>query len=182
MRPVPQPIGTPYGKPGTMWQAGHHTGVDFLAPPGTPVAAAIGGTVVWAGTGGWGPAYGLHVVVAGELDGHQLQVLYAHLSDLHAGIRSGTKARAGQLLGLSGATGNVSGPHLHLEVRRSPYRYGDDTDPAPVVAWQPETPVTRGRALLGEAITELAKAGPKRWRVAVVVAALRPLLKRLPAR
>ncbi len=108
-----------YGVPGP-WQAGHHTGVDLAVPVGTTVHAVGAGTVVEAQ---WGGDYGKMVVVR-HADGRYS--LYAHLSviDVHVGqaVSAGTK------LGLSGATGNVTGPHLHFEVDTTE-KYGSDINP-----------------------------------------------------
>ncbi|MFK4144957.1 peptidoglycan DD-metalloendopeptidase family protein [Streptomyces sp. NPDC004065] len=113
-------IGTAYHTAGSMWSSGYHTGVDFVVPTGTPVKAVAAGTVVSAG---WGGAYGNQVVVRLH-DGRYAQ--YAHLSRLS--VSAGQAVAAGQKLGLSGATGNVTGPHLHFEIRTAP-GYGSDVDP-----------------------------------------------------
>lgn len=84
-----------------------HRGVDFGCPIGTSVVATVTGTVVHAGTGGLGKAFGIHVVLLTEGVYH----VYGHLS--RADVKRGSIVRQGARLGLSGATGNVSGPHLH---------------------------------------------------------------------
>ncbi|WP_276573891.1 transglycosylase family protein [Streptomyces sp. 135] len=119
-RPVDRaPITAPYGQQGS-WAAGHHTGVDFAVPSGTPVRAVGAGTVASAG---WNGAYGNAVVL--ELpDGHF--ALYAHLSSIAVG--QGEHVSPGTRLGLSGSTGNATGPHLHFEVRTA-NAYGADIDP-----------------------------------------------------
>ncbi|QIQ01606.1 M23 family metallopeptidase [Streptomyces liangshanensis] len=113
-------IGTPYHASGSNWSSGYHTGVDFLAPSGTVVKAVGAGTVVTAGDGG---SYGNQVVVR-HADGMYSQ--YAHLSSI--AVSAGQTVSEGQQLGLSGATGNVTGPHLHFEIRTGP-DYGSDVDP-----------------------------------------------------
>ncbi|MFJ6071329.1 peptidoglycan DD-metalloendopeptidase family protein [Streptomyces sp. NPDC093065] len=113
-------VGTPYHQSGSMWSSGYHTGTDFVVPTGTSLKAVGAGTVVSAG---WGGAYGNQVVI--KLDeGHYAQ--YAHLSSLS--VSAGQSVTAGQQVGLSGATGNVTGPHLHFEIRTTP-DYGSDIDP-----------------------------------------------------
>ncbi|MFE1585852.1 peptidoglycan DD-metalloendopeptidase family protein [Streptomyces sp. NPDC058737] len=113
-------VGTPYHQSGSMWSSGYHTGTDFVVPTGTSLKAVGAGTVVSAG---WGGAYGNQVVI--KLDeGHYAQ--YAHLSSLS--VSAGQTVTAGQQVGLSGATGNVTGPHLHFEIRTTP-DYGSDIDP-----------------------------------------------------
>jgi murein DD-endopeptidase MepM/ murein hydrolase activator NlpD len=113
-------IGTAYHTAGSMWSSGYHTGTDFVVPTGTSVKAIADATVVSAG---WGGAYGNQVVLR-LADGHYAQ--YAHLSQLS--VSAGQTVTEGQQLGLSGATGNVTGPHLHFEIRTTP-NYGSDLDP-----------------------------------------------------
>ncbi|ARP73287.1 peptidase [Streptomyces pluripotens] len=113
-------IGTGYHVAGSMWSSGYHTGVDFVVPTGTSVKAVAAGTVVAAG---WGGAYGNQVVIRLN-DGYYAQ--YAHLSQLS--VSAGQTVSEGQQIGLSGATGNVTGPHLHFEIRTTP-NYGSDVDP-----------------------------------------------------
>ncbi|MGY5122526.1 M23 family metallopeptidase [Streptomyces sp. 900105755] len=113
-------IGTGYHVAGSMWSSGYHTGVDFVVPTGTPVKAVGAGTVV---TAGWGGAYGNQVVIR-LADGYYAQ--FGHLSALSVSV--GQTVTAGQQIGLSGATGNVTGPHVHFEIRTTP-DYGSDVDP-----------------------------------------------------
>ncbi|MBE4738723.1 MULTISPECIES: M23 family metallopeptidase [Streptomyces] len=113
-------VGTAYKTAGSMWSSGYHTGVDFVAPTGTSLKAVGAGTVVSAG---WGGAYGNQVVIR-LADGYYAQ--YAHLSSIS--VSAGQAVSGGQQIGLSGATGNVTGPHLHFEIRTSP-NYGSDIDP-----------------------------------------------------
>ncbi|GGZ63640.1 M23 family metallopeptidase [Streptomyces bluensis] len=113
-------VGTAYKTAGSMWSSGYHTGVDFVVPTGTSLKAVGAGTVVAAG---WGGAYGNQVVIQ-LADGHYAQ--YGHLSSLS--VSAGQSVSEGQQIGLSGATGNVTGPHLHFEIRTGP-DYGSDVDP-----------------------------------------------------
>ncbi|WP_268255925.1 M23 family metallopeptidase [Streptomyces mashuensis] len=96
-----------FGQAGSHWSA-RHTGEDFAAPTGTPVKAVSGGRVTSAG---WAGAYGYRIVQTLE-DG--TEVWYCHLSSMV--VTSGPVA-PGTVIGRVGATGNVTGPHLHLEVR-----------------------------------------------------------------
>jgi murein DD-endopeptidase MepM/ murein hydrolase activator NlpD len=118
-------IGTPYHQAGSNWSSGYHTGVDFLVWTGTPVHSVAAGTVVQAGPDG---AYGNDVIVR-HADGKY--TLYGHLSQVEVSV--GATVTEGQQIGLSGATGNVTGPHLHFEVRTTPY-YGSDIDPVAYLA------------------------------------------------
>jgi murein DD-endopeptidase MepM/ murein hydrolase activator NlpD len=88
-----------------------HTGVDFGVPYGTPIRSAGAGVVEIAGRHG---AYGVTVEIKHN---NKFETLYAHMSKLADGIRSGTKVNQGQIIGYVGATGRATGPHLHYEVR-----------------------------------------------------------------
>ncbi|WP_405700199.1 LysM peptidoglycan-binding domain-containing M23 family metallopeptidase [Streptomyces sp. NBC_00069] len=118
--PVGGGISTQYKTPGAMWSSGYHTGVDFIASSGTTVRAVGAGTVVSAG---WAGAYGNEVVIR-HADGKYSQ--YGHLSQLS--VSAGQSVTGGQTIGLSGSTGNSTGPHLHFEIRTGP-SYGSDIDP-----------------------------------------------------
>ena len=98
-------IGDRFGPRGDRW----HSGVDFPAPLGTPAYSARAGEVVWAG---WRGSYGFLVTVA---HGRGERTMYAHLSriDVRVGVRIGEGVR----VGLIGASGDATGPHLHFEVR-----------------------------------------------------------------
>lgn len=113
-------ISTGYKAGGAIWSSGSHTGIDFHAASGTTVHAVGSGTVVEAG---WGGAYGNNIVIKMK-DGSYTQ--YGHLSSI--GVSVGQSVTPGQRIGLSGATGNTTGPHLHFEARTSP-EYGSDINP-----------------------------------------------------
>ncbi|MFF5187855.1 M23 family metallopeptidase [Streptomyces sp. NPDC000345] len=113
-------VSTGYQASSSLWSSGSHTGIDFHAASGTPVHAVGLGTVVEAG---WGGAYGNQVVIKMN-DGTYTQ--YGHLSSI--GVSVGQQVTPGQQIGLSGATGNVTGPHLHFEARTTA-EYGSDIDP-----------------------------------------------------
>lgn len=85
-----------------------HQGVDLAAPTGTPVHAAGGGTIVFAGWNDTG--YGNLVVIA---HGSSF-TFYGHLSAIS--VRCDQQVSAGQTIGAVGSTGNSSGSHLHFEV------------------------------------------------------------------
>lgn len=122
--PVKAKISTVYNRPGSHWKLGRHTGVDFSIPSGTKVVAAMAGTVLETGSVSWGPSYGISVIID---HGQGIRAIYAHLSALK--VKKGDKVEEGELIGLSGNSGNSTGPHLHFESRVSPWRYGNDIDP-----------------------------------------------------
>ncbi|EFL18098.1 peptidase [Streptomyces sp. C] len=113
-------VSTQYGAGGGMWSSGSHTGIDFHADEGSVVHAVGAGTVVEAG---WGGAYGNNVVIRHN-DGTYTQ--YGHLLSLS--VSAGQTVTPGQQIGLSGSTGNSSGPHLHFEARTGA-TYGTDINP-----------------------------------------------------
>ncbi|MCW8218647.1 M23 family metallopeptidase [Streptomyces griseolus] len=113
-------VTTGYRSGGSLWSSGSHSGVDFRAASGSTVVAVGAGTVVEAG---WGGAYGNNIVIR-MTDGTYTQ--YGHLSSID--VQVGQGVTPGARIGLSGSTGNSTGPHLHFEARTSP-QYGSDMDP-----------------------------------------------------
>jgi hypothetical protein len=104
--PLAGPVGDGFGPRGDRF----HAGIDIVAGTGTPVSAAAPGRVTFAGyaAGGWG-----NLVVVLHTDG--VRTLYAHLSKVS--VRRGQSVQTGTRVGLVGATGDATGPHLHFEVR-----------------------------------------------------------------
>ncbi len=99
-----------------------HAGLDFAADQGTPIKAAAGGTVAFAG---YRSDYGWSV----EIDhGNGLTTRYAHASKLL--VKAGAVVTPGQQLALVGSTGRSTGAHLHFEVLRD----GEPTDPREYLA------------------------------------------------
>lgn len=118
--PVSAGVSTGYKVAGSSWSSGYHTGIDFSVKGGTAIKAVHSGTVVKAG---WGGSYGNEVIIK-HAPGVYTQ--YAHLSSIN--VKTGAKVSTGRMIGLSGATGNVTGPHLHFEVRTG-VNYGTDINP-----------------------------------------------------
>ena len=109
-----------------------HTGLDFSMPVGTRLLSMSDGVVQWVDEDVAG--YGFYIrVYHPEL---YIDTFYGHMKELSK-LKRGDKIKAGDLLGLSGNTGNSTGPHLHFEVRLhenqatySPSHYGNGrTDP-----------------------------------------------------
>ena len=86
-----------------------HEGIDYGAPPGTPVEATASGVVARAGYAG---EYG-RVVELRHAQG--IRTRYAHLSAIGAGIRPGARVEQGTVIGRVGSSGLATGPHLHYE-------------------------------------------------------------------
>jgi murein DD-endopeptidase MepM/ murein hydrolase activator NlpD len=87
-----------------------HKGIDFAAPPGTPIYAAGDGVVEKASR--WG-GYGNYVRIRHN---STYKSAYAHMQKFGKGIRAGTRVKQGQVIGYVGTTGRSTGPHLHYEV------------------------------------------------------------------
>ena len=114
--PPPPPVTLPvsdyeltgrFGASSGLWSS-THTGLDFAAPEGADIRAVTSGVVTETGDDG---AFGNKTVVR-EADGTLLW--YCHQSSVDVSV--GDKVEAGQVIGAVGSTGNVTGPHLHLEV------------------------------------------------------------------
>jgi len=107
--------------PGSRVTQGLHgwNGIDFGAPRGTPIRAAADGTVIIARAGGWNGGYGNYIVLQ---HANGTQTLYSHNSSNAVGM--GQAVTQGQVIGYVGATGRVTGTHLHFEVRgaANPFR------------------------------------------------------------
>ena len=88
-----------------------HHGLDYAAPTGTPVSAIGSGTVTFSGIKG---QYGNLVIIKHP---HGYKTYYGHLSKIEKNIKKGAKVEQGQIIGLVGATGLATGPHLHYELR-----------------------------------------------------------------
>lgn len=88
-----------------------HRGVDYAAPSGTPIKASGDGKVIYRGVKS---GYGNVVILQ---HGGNITTLYAHMSRFVGKVRNGSRVRQGQTIGYVGATGLVTGAHLHYEYR-----------------------------------------------------------------
>lgn len=103
----------------------YHMALDITAPVGTPVIAAHTGTVTRVSVGTWDNGYGTNIWIS---DGQGTETHYAHMSQVNISV--GQAVSGGKtVLGLSGNTGNSTGPHTHFEVRRN----GGLVNPLPYV-------------------------------------------------
>lgn len=89
-----------------------YNAIDIATPIGTPILAAASGQVVISRSSGWNGGYGNYIVLS-HYNG--TQTLYGHLSKTY--VSDGDTVVQGQVIGLSGTTGESTGPHLHFEVR-----------------------------------------------------------------
>ena len=93
-----------------------HSGIDIAAPYGTPIKASASGTVTYSGNANDG--YGLYVIIS---HGNGVQTVYAHCSQLL--VSAGQTVSQGEVIAKVGSTGNSTGNHLHLEVRKNGVTY-----------------------------------------------------------
>ena len=120
--PFPKPrITQPYKKPNPRYARGYHTGIDYGCRTGTKVRAVGAGKVIKTFEDN---SYGNVVIVRSRVNKKFIQTWYCHLSKFN--VKKGEKVEEGQVIALSGNTGNSTAPHLHLETRAFPFRYGND--------------------------------------------------------
>lgn len=123
--PVEAPITSGYGLRVIGGWPDVHRGVDLDVPTGTAIGAMAGGQVRFAGVmRGFGNVVWLD-------HGGTILTVYAHLSEIR--VREGDRVRGGDVIGLSGASGDVTAPHLHFEV----WRFGRAIDPIPALGGLP---------------------------------------------
>lgn len=121
--PAKAKITSPYGKrEPTEIVSENHQGIDIGVVVGTPVVAAMKGTVSVVSNVG---DYGTHVKIVNK----DVTTIYAHCSKIL--VKEGDKVKKGQKIALSGNTGNTTGPHLHFEIRRSERT----VDPELILSW-----------------------------------------------
>ena len=90
-----------------------HYGVDYAAPVGTPVQATADGVATFAG---WNGASGRMVRIRHK---NAYETLYLHLRSFGPGIRSGARAKSGDIVGYVGSSGDSTGPHLDYRITRN---------------------------------------------------------------
>ena len=106
-----------------------HHGIDVAMPTGTPLNAPADGVVVHKGYGNSGG----HTLIIKHAD--DLFTVYYHLEKA-SHLAKGARVQLGDLIAFSGNTGASTGPHLHMETRRS-RRWGDTQDPVPFLQGSP---------------------------------------------
>jgi murein DD-endopeptidase MepM/ murein hydrolase activator NlpD len=118
-----------------------HEGVDFAAPPGTPIYASGNGVVERIGYNG---GYGNYV----QIDhGHGYMTAYGHMRGFKQGLDRGDRVAQGEVIGYVGNTGQSTGPHLHYEI----HKHGEPVNPRGL-----ELPT--GRTLTGAELNRFKQA------------------------
>lgn len=130
--PISKTTGTSaqFGESGRNWSS-IHTGLDFLGVMGEAkvVAVARGKVYSVSHTG----SYGNHIIIEHEIEGEdgiktpKFYTMYCHLASV--AVNEGDQVMQGQVLGMMGATGNVTGPHCHFEFSFNPKMYLTSQDP-----------------------------------------------------
>lgn len=125
MRPVNKevPITQRWGVKDDRYTLGYHTGTDFGAPIGTRVRSPRTGRVTHSE---FDPANYGHYVIVRDWTGRKA-FLVAHLKERSVSV--GQRVKRGQTLGWSGASGWVSGAHVHAEQRHKPFGFRDNEKP-----------------------------------------------------
>lgn len=155
-----------------------HTGIDIPAPIGTQVMAAGSGKVTWAGyglyRGVYDPTdpYGLAVAIKHDFgfQGQALYTVYGHLDQVDVVV--GQYVETGEMIGLVGQTGKVTGPHLHFEVRVGRNNFFGSRNPelwlAPPQGWgilAARIMNSRGELLPSHLIKVRSLDAPQNWSV-----------------
>ena len=123
--PASGPITAKFGQKGPMWGAAGHNGTDYGVPDGSAVHAVADGKVSSTAVGSGPYSYGKYITLD---HGNGYQTRYAHLS--MPNVYPGQEVKAGQIIGQSGHSGHVTGPHLHFEVVKN----GASVDPSNFLA------------------------------------------------
>jgi len=142
--PLASPLDAPLSSPFGVREGRPHTGIDLAAPEGSEVRAACAGVVRYAGDEQRG--YGRLVIVE-HADG--LSTYYAH--NRAFAVHAGDVVARGALVAYSGATGHVTAPHVHFEVRR----LGTAVDPLPLLTARSTDPG------MGYALGPAVSVGPR---------------------
>lgn len=125
IKPVEGVVSSGFGSrnPTTPTVPKYHTGIDIANVIGTKIIAAMEGEVTQVSSTG---AYGNHL----RIKNGEIVTLYAHCSKIY--VKEGDKISQGQEIAEVGDTGNVTGPHLHFEIRRN----NEFVDPAYVIDFE----------------------------------------------
>ena len=104
-----------------------HGGIDLEVPSGTKIYSPCGGKIIIKKA--LNTSYGHYYCIEGKYNNKTYRVWLCHMSTLNPNLQVGDTIKQGQYLGKSGNTGNSTGPHLHVEVRKGPnFTYGSSKD------------------------------------------------------
>lgn len=156
---APYRVTTRYRRAGRLWSLGWHTGDDWNTPTGTKTYAMADGVVRATG---FNRSYGNHAIVETVIAGVRHRWSVNHQSRVI--VRTGQKVKAGQVIGYTGSTGHVTGPHDHVEDRVAPFTFAGPNfrDPALLYAW-------RAKVIRAKWATLRPKKAPPRWFRAVSI-------------
>ncbi|MDJ0305404.1 MULTISPECIES: M23 family metallopeptidase [Dehalobacter] len=128
MLPLKNPqITKAYGTPppaGFTYAKGYHSGIDMVSSDPT-ILASVPGIIIAKGFDP--PGWGNYIILRYQ---NEYDLIHAHMSSFN--VARGQTVKEGDRLGIMGATGQVTGAHLHFEVRKGPWELRNDIDPA---AW-----------------------------------------------
>ena len=110
--PVDGPIASGFGPRTIEGHYEYHPGIDIAVPEGTPIRAALAGTVAFTESEAESGGYGNYTCID---HGGGLSTCYAHQSAF--AVSAGQRVQQGEVIGYSGCTGYCLGPHVHFEVR-----------------------------------------------------------------
>ena len=164
----------PFGSDGPNDEWRVHHGVDMPNDIGEPIHAGGNGVVAFAGDGGEivdksqidiYPSYGNVVIIEHKFGyrGQKIYTLYAHMSSIL--VTEGQQIRIGDTIGLIGGTGDVSGPHVHMEVRLGTNKYFETLNPLLWIAPYTGAGVVAGRVtneagnMLDDVVVTLSQQG-----------------------
>ena len=117
IRPISGTITSRFGAKSSI-RSSDHTGLDIAAPRGTVIKAAAAGTITFSGTKG---SYGKMIVIS---HGNGVETYYGHCSKLYGNV--GEQVSQGEAIAEVGSTGNSTGNHLHLEIRKNGVAYNPE--------------------------------------------------------
>ena len=115
IKPVSGIVSSRYGSSESVRNFRTHAGLDIAASSGTPIVAAAAGTVTYSG---YMSGYGNFIIIT---HANGVQTCYGHCSKLY--VSAGAQVSQGQTIAAVGSTGNSTGPHLHLEIRKNGVKY-----------------------------------------------------------
>ena len=158
---LPWKVTLPFGEKGNLWKAGYHSGTDFVSKSqgGFGEIYPISDGVVQTCVTGH-KSYGNYVIVKHD-DGYLS--LYAHMERIR--VNTGQRVNGDTILGIEGATGNVTGRHLHLEIHKGEYHYPATIDPEEFIITRIKEAETTAYYYRHMPKMHVVKIDPANWKV-----------------